>query len=152
MQFPEFSPEEEEPVVPVSLYCEEVELPTQLPDIKTLTTWIERLAREEGVALQELSFIFCTDDYLLQINQEYLQHDYYTDVITFQLSDGALHGDIFISVDRVADNASQIGTPFDYELLRVIVHGVLHLAGYRDKTAEEEATMRMKENYYLELL
>ena len=152
MQFPEFSPEEEEPVVPVSLYCEEVELPTQLPDIKTLTPWIERLAREEGVALQELSFIFCTDDYLLQINQEYLQHDYYTDVITFQLSDGLLHGDIFISLDRVADNASQMETPFEYELLRVIVHGVLHLAGYRDKTAEEEATMRMKENYYLELL
>lgn len=151
MQFPEFSTEEE-PTLPVNLYSEDVELPALLPDINTLTSWIEQLAREEGVQLHELSIVFCSDEYLLQVNQEYLQHDYYTDVITFQLTDGVLHGDIFISLDRVADNATELGIPFDYELLRVIIHGVLHLAGYRDKTADQEAEMRMKENYYLELL
>jgi len=152
VQFPEFSQEEEEPTLPVNLYCEDVALPTLLPDINTLTSWIEQLAREEGVQLQEISIVFCSDDYLLQVNQEYLQHDYYTDVITFQLTEGVLHGDIFISLDRVADNATELEVPFDYELLRVIIHGVLHLAGYRDKTADQEVEMRMKENYYLELL
>lgn len=152
MQFPELNPEEENPNFPVNLYCEDVELPSELPTLEELTSWIKQLAKEEGVELLELSFIFCSDDYLLSINQEYLQHDYFTDVITFQLTDNLLHGDIFISVDRVSDNAKQLDVPFSYELLRVIVHGTLHLAGYRDKTLEEEAQMRMKENYYLELL
>lgn len=152
MQFPDLPPEQDEPLQSVCVFCEDVELPSGLPEEAALTEWIQRLAEEEGVELRTLTFILCSDDYLLQVNQEYLQHDYYTDVITFQLSEGVLHGDIFISVDRVAENALELDVPADYELLRVMVHGVLHLAGYRDKSGEDEARMRMKENYYLELL
>ena len=94
--------------------------------------------------------IFCSDEYLLDVNRKYLNHDYYTDIITFDYCEGpVLSGDLFISVDSVRENASVYGTEFADELNRVIVHGLLHLMGYDDHTEDDIATMRAKENYYL---
>lgn len=150
MQFPDFFSETDDEVLsPVSLYCEDVEQPEGVPDEATLTTWLQKMADTEGVKLEEVSYILCSDEYLLKINVDYLQHDYYTDVITFQTTDGMIHGDIFISTERVADNAAQLKVPFLQEMLRVMAHGALHLAGYRDKTPEDEAQMRAKEDQYL---
>ena len=92
-----------------------------------------------------------SDDGLLKINKEFLQHDYYTDIITFQNDTEDISGEIYISIDRVEDNAKAVGTTFENELNRVMVHGVLHLMGYGDKSAEEEAVMRQKEDFYLTL-
>ena len=99
----------------------------------------------------ELNFIFCSDEHILQVNRDYLQHDYYTDIITFDNSEkaGKLEGDIFISVERVADNASQVGTLPEQEMRRVLAHGLLHLCGYKDKTKEEATRMRLKEEEWL---
>lgn len=150
MQFPDFFSETDDEVLsPVSLYCEDVEQPEGVPDEATLTAWLQKMADTEGVQLEEVSYILCSDEYLLKINVDYLQHDYYTDVITFQTTDGMIHGDIFISTERVADNATQLKVPFLQEMLRVMAHGALHLAGYRDKTPEDEAQMRAKEDQYL---
>ena len=94
--------------------------------------------------------IFCSDEYLLDVNRKYLNHDYYTDIITFDYCEGpVLSGDLFISVDSVRENASFYGTEFADELNRVIVHGLLHLIGYDDHAEADIATMRAKENYYL---
>ena len=97
-----------------------------------------------------MNIIFCSDNYILDINQKYLQHDYFTDIITFDYCEGkTLSGDLFISVDTVRENAIFYGTEFDDELNRVIVHGLLHLIGYDDHSEEDQKTMRSKENYYL---
>lgn len=110
------------------------------------------LFKKEKTALQSLNYIFCSDDYLLEINKKYLKHDYYTDIITFDLSEGpAITGEIYISLDRVRDNAKQFNTSFKQELHRVIFHGALHLCGYKDKTKTEVALMRDKEQQYLAL-
>ena len=98
----------------------------------------------------DISIIFCSDNYILDINQRFLQHDYFTDIITFDYSEGRrISGDLFISVDSVRENAVEYGTEFSDELHRVIVHGILHLIGYDDHTDEEIKEMRAKENYYL---
>jgi rRNA maturation RNase YbeY len=111
------------------------------------------IAAEEGRELAETTVIFCADDELLSLNQLYLNHNYYTDIITFDYSTEAfICGDLFVSVDRVLDNASIESISFDEELHRVVFHGLLHLLGYNDKTEEEVRTMRHKENYYLEKL
>ena len=111
---------------------------------------IKRMIRMEGKKTGDLNFVFCSDDYLLNINRQYLQHDYYTDVITFDYCQGNnISGDIYISIDRVAENAQHYGFSFDAELYRVILHGVLHLCGYGDKTNEEQTLMRAKEDCYL---
>lgn len=114
--------------------------------------WIEALVREEGFDLNLVNYIFCSDEYLLQLNREYLDHDYYTDIITFDNSEdqSQIEGDIFISLDRVFDNASAEGVKGEEELRRVLAHGVLHLCGYNDHSDEEKAQMRTKENYYLQ--
>ncbi len=115
--------------------------------------WLEAVAQQEGQGIAALSFIFCSDDYLLNMNVEYLNHDTLTDVITFQYSendDEAIEGDIFISIERVAENATTFGVPFEKELQRVIVHGTLHLLGYGDKSKAEKELMTEKENFYLE--
>ena len=99
-----------------------------------------------------MDYIFCSDEYLLHINQTYLQHDYYTDIITFELSDTReTEAEIYISLDRVKDNAAQFGEPYQKEILRVIFHGALHLCGYKDKSAVEAALMRKMEDKYLAL-
>ncbi len=121
-------------------------------DQKKLTEWITTVVEAEGMAIAAISFIFCSDDYLLKINQEHLQHDYYTDIITFDYCEGKqTSGDLFISVDRVKENATELSLPFEDELHRVMVHGVLHLLGYKDKTAKHKAEMTAKENHYLAL-
>ena len=108
--------------------------------------WIKKVISTEGKKTGEISFIFCDDDYLLDINQRYLDHDTYTDIISFDASVGnILNGDIFISTQRVAENAGLYEVQFQEELKRVIIHGVLHLCGYKDKTPAEEQEMRQKE-------
>jgi rRNA maturation RNase YbeY len=111
---------------------------------------IKRLIEMENKKTGDLCFIFCTDAFLLEINKKYLGHDYYTDVITFDYAVAdTVAGDIFISVERVNENAQEYGVSFNHELSRVMYHGVLHLCGYKDKSAEDEKIMREKENFYL---
>lgn len=113
---------------------------------------IETVLANENRTLGEVNYIFCSDEYLLNINKQYLNHDYYTDVISFDYSeDGIISGDIFISVDTVKDNAKEYEVEFEKELARVMVHGVLHFIGYKDKTDEDAKLMRQKENQYLPL-
>ena len=118
---------------------------------KSIKDLIKQIFLKERKVLGRLQYVFCQDDYLLQINQSHLQHDYYTDIITFDLSDtlDETVGEIYISIDRVKENATQHQTIFDQELLRVIFHGALHLCGYRDKTKREITIMRQKEEEYL---
>ena len=114
--------------------------------------WLKLVAESEIRRLGVISIIFCSDNYILDVNQKYLQHDYFTDIITFDYCEGdRLSGDLFISVDTVRENAIEYGADFKDELNRVIVHGLLHLIGYDDHTAEDVAEMRKKENYYLSL-
>lgn len=120
---------------------------------KTVKAWLDRIARENKYTVAELQYTFCSDDQLLEINQKYLNHDYYTDIITFDLSEekGQIEGDIYISLDRVKDNARVNQTKSQDELLRVMVHGLLHLIGYRDKTPKQIKEMRQKEGEALDL-
>lgn len=112
--------------------------------------WLKFTAESEIKRIGQVNIIFCSDNYILDINQKYLQHDYFTDIITFDYCEGkTLSGDLFISVDTVRENAIFYGTEFDDELNRVIVHGLLHLIGYDDHSEEDQKTMRSKENYYL---
>ena len=114
--------------------------------------WLRMVAESEIRRVGDLSIIFCSDNYILDVNMRYLQHDYFTDIITFDYCEGdRLNGDLFISVDSVRENAQFYGTEFENELNRVIVHGVLHLIGYDDHSKEDIAVMRSKENYYLSL-
>ena len=114
--------------------------------------WLRLVAESEIRKIGDISIIFCSDNYILDVNQKYLQHDYFTDVITFDYCEGdRLSGDLFISVDSVRENAVEYGTDFSEELYRVIVHGVLHLIGYDDHNDKDIAMMRKKENYYLSL-
>lgn len=110
------------------------------------------VAGSEIKTLGDISIIFCSDNYILDVNIRYLHHDYFTDVITFDYCEGnKLSGDLFISIDSVRENAIEFGTEFDKELHRVIVHGLLHLIGYDDHTPEDQKEMREKEDYYLGL-
>lgn len=113
--------------------------------------WLQETVVAEGYQLAELNFIFCSDEYLLRVNQDFLQHDYYTDVITFDNSEElkTILGDIFISIDRVKDNANQNNATTHDELCRIMVHGLLHLLGYRDKTQKAKKEMTAKEDFYL---
>ena len=114
--------------------------------------WLRLVAESEIRRLGDLSIIFCSDPYILDINLKYPQHDYFTDIITFDYCEGEkISGDLFISIDSVRENAIFYETEFEDELNRVMVHGVLHLIGYDDHTKAEQKTMREKENYYLSL-
>ena len=114
--------------------------------------WIINSIINESKRVGELSFIFCTDEYLLEKNIQFLDHDTYTDIITFNYcEEDIISGDIFVSVERVTENANAFGVDFEDELDRVLIHGVLHLAGYQDKSKEEVNTMREKEDFYLSL-
>jgi rRNA maturation RNase YbeY len=112
--------------------------------------WLNEVAKQEGKKILELSYVFCSDDYLLQINQEYLNHDTLTDIVTFDNSEDPkkIEGDIFISIDRVKENGEKLGTS-ETELERVMVHGLLHLLGYKDKKKEDKALMTQKEDFYI---
>ncbi|MGB1216433.1 MAG: rRNA maturation RNase YbeY, partial [Saprospiraceae bacterium] len=114
--------------------------------------WIQSIIQKEEQTLDAVTFIFCSDEYLHKINMEYLNHDTYTDIITFPMSDIHIESDIFISLDRIRENATQFNLPFEKELHRVMIHGILHLCGYGDKSAEEQQLMTQKENKALKLL
>jgi len=116
-----------------------------------LRQWINDTIRAEGYKLSELTYIFCSDAYLLNINQQYLDHDTYTDIITFDNSerDDVVLGDIFISIERIRENAAKYNVPETDELHRVIIHGVLHLLGYTDKSTANKQKMTEKEDFYL---
>ena len=119
---------------------------------KTLVKkWIKATIEAEGFLLNELNYIFCSDQYLLQINQKYLDHDTYTDIVTFDNSetDKVIEGDIFISIDRIRENALKFNTGEENELHRVIIHGALHLLGYTDKKSADKKIMTGKEDHYL---
>ncbi|MEZ7999574.1 MAG: rRNA maturation RNase YbeY [Flavobacteriales bacterium] len=121
-----------------------------LKNKRIISSWITDTIKEEEKQLEEISYIFCTDDYLLKINQEHLDHDTYTDIITFDYTeDGIISSEIYISVDRVRENAKNLGVGALDEMHRVIIHGVLHLCGYKDKSDLQSQEMRGKENYYL---
>jgi probable rRNA maturation factor len=113
--------------------------------------WLEEIILSEQKKLGEINYIFCDDEYLLKINQDYLQHDYYTDIITFDYVKGkTISGEIFVSLQRISDNASTLSKNYEEELRRVLAHGILHLSGYKDKSEEEEKEMRRKEDFYLD--
>lgn len=119
----------------------------QLENEQDFENWISRVIASEDKEEGEISYIFCDDEYLHKINVEYLNHDDLTDIISFDYSEGnVLHGDIFISIERVRDNANDFSVPFDEELKRVIIHGVLHYCGYKDKSEKDEVVMRSKED------
>ena len=116
------------------------------------TRWLKMVAESEIRRLGDINIIFCSDNYILDVNMKYLQHDYFTDIITFDYCEKkVLSGDLFISVDSVRENSIFYGTGFEDELNRVIVHGLLHLIGYDDHSEEDIKVMREKENYYLEM-
>ncbi|MEI7486919.1 MAG: rRNA maturation RNase YbeY [Chryseobacterium sp.] len=117
---------------------------------KDYKKWLEDIILSEGKKLGDINYIFCDDEYLLKVNQDYLQHDYYTDIITFDYVKGkTISGEIFVSLQRISDNASTLSKEYEEELRRVLAHGILHLSGYKDKTEEEEQLMRSKEDFYL---
>ena len=121
-------------------------------DRKKVKRFLLDLFKKEGKVIAHISYIFCDDAYLLEINQSYLQHDTFTDIITFDLSEekNQLISDIYISIERVKENSKAFTTSFESELLRVIFHGALHLCGYKDKTKADQMKMRQMEDYYLQ--
>lgn len=117
---------------------------------QAITRWINSAIAEEGFKSGAIAVVLCSDDYLLEVNRRYLNHDYYTDIITFDYTEnGRLSGDLMISIDTVRANAETYNVMFHVELFRVIIHGIMHLSGYKDKTDEEAEKMRERENYYL---
>ena len=123
-----------------------------LPRTK-LKAFIQTIFRKEEKKLTNLTYVFCSDEYLLDINRRFLNHDYYTDIITFDISEtkGEVKGEIYISVDRVKENAKELNQNYSMEMLRVIFHGALHLCEYKDKSKSEQLEMRRREDYYLRL-
>lgn len=122
----------------------------KLEDENSISGWISDLIQEENRKEGSLNYIFCSDAYLHKINVDFLNHDTYTDIISFDYSVGKnLHGDVYISVERVVDNAKDFGVSFKKELSRVMAHGILHYCGYKDKTDDDKKLMRSKEDYYL---
>lgn len=115
-----------------------------------ISIWLEDLILSENKKPGDINYIFCDDEYLLKVNQDYLDHDYYTDIITFDYVKGKIiSGDIFVSLPRILDNASTLSQNFESEFNRVLAHGILHLCGYKDKTEEEKSQMRAKEDFYI---
>jgi probable rRNA maturation factor len=137
---------------PINFFIEDIKF--SLKNKTLIRNWIKDTIAAEGYALDELSFILCSDEYLHVINKQYLDHDTYTDVITFDNGEElkTILGDIFISIDRVQENASQFNSTLQRELLRVMIHGTLHLLGYKDKSKAAKTLMTKKEDFYLAIL
>ncbi len=130
---------------------EEIDVPNI--NLEEAERWITQVIEKNNKDVGELTYIFCSDEYLLEINKQYLQHDYFTDIITFNYcEEDTISGDLFISVDTVLDNSKTFGVDFETELNRVIIHGVLHLIGFDDKCDEDQEEMTRQENLSLELL
>lgn len=134
----------------IQIVCEGVELP--LIDLSKIANWIEQVAKSHDRIVGPLTYIFCDDEKIIEVNRQFLQHDYYTDIITFDYSRGKrISGDMFISLDTVASNAEMLGVSYESELHRVIIHGVLHLCGIDDKGEGEREIMESFENEALDL-
>ena len=125
--------------------------PDLMLDKQSFLSWLSKLCENEGRTLDELSLIFCTDEYLLAINKKYLNHDYYTDIITFNYTIDGIKGDLFISTERISENSEKQGVSLLRELKRVIAHGTLHLLGYSDNNPENKMKMTEKEDAALDL-
>ena len=134
------------------IYFFSEETPFHLENPSIYEKWLRSVASEENNGINQLNYIFCSDEYLLKINIEHLNHNTFTDVITFEYASMPIEGDIFISVDRIKENASEFNVSFMNELNRVMVHGLLHLLGYKDKTKEDKIEMTRKEDHYLSKL
>jgi rRNA maturation RNase YbeY len=134
----------------INFFSEDVDF--SLKNESSIQSWISLCIEKEALICGDLSFIFSSDEHILSINKDYLDHDFYTDIITFDYrEDEIISGDVFISIDRVTENATDLSLSFSDELHRVMIHGVLHIMGYKDKTPEEESLMRSKEDFYLSL-
>lgn len=132
----------------ISFIADSIEMPAL--DERKVTRWVKAVAAEYGFTVGNINYIFCSDERELEVNRQFLGHDYYTDVITFDYSTAStLNGDIFISLDTVKSNAEMVGVRFEDELLRILIHGVLHLTGQGDKTPETKAQMTAKEEFAL---
>ena len=131
----------------IQFFSEEIDF--ELKREPAIIDWILGGVKEEGSILKRITYIFCSDEYLHEVNMKYLNHDTYTDIITFPMNYNPIESDIFVSIDRIKDNANQLNVSFENELHRVIIHGVLHLVGYDDKTEEAQSLMTRKENEYL---
>jgi probable rRNA maturation factor len=134
--------------VKINIFCEEVESPQIKKSL--ILDICKKISTDENVIFSNINIIFCSDEYLLNINKEYLQHDYYTDIITFDYKNKkSVSSDMFISLDRVRENALSVSVAFDFELTRIIIHGLLHLSGYEDNTVEKRKNMSFREDYFL---
>ena len=128
------------------------EIDFELPNESQISKWLSNVILSENKKEGDINYIFCDDEYLLEINQQYLDHDTLTDIISFDYCVGnELHGDIFISIERVRENASDFDVKFEEELLRVMAHGILHYCGYKDKSEDDEKLMRQKEEDKIQL-
>lgn len=135
----------------IQYHTNDIEMPTL--DTKLMSRWLKQIAAFHRRKLGDINYIFCSDKRILEVNIEYLGHDYYTDIITFDYDEGQrVSGDLFISIETVASNAEMLGIAYEEELLRVMAHGVLHLCGFKDKTEEDAANMRLREQEALALL
>lgn len=135
----------------IHFHTEDVDF--EISNISEISSWIQDTIENTGFLLREINFIFCSDNYLLAINKQYLDHDYYTDIITFDNSEkkDEIEGDIFVSIERIKENAENLNSTFEEELHRVLIHGVLHLTGFTDTSPAEKTEMRKKEDHYLAL-
>ena len=134
------------------IYFNDLDSSCRIKNCKGVREWISSVISSRGKKLGDIGVIICSDDYLLDLNNQYLNHNYYTDIITFDYTEkDVIGGDLFISYDRVKENAKKYKETFKKELLRIIIHGLLHLIGFLDKTKEEKNTMTLKENEYLSL-
>ena len=135
----------------IDFFYEEIDF--TLSDAEHYISWINELIKVNKAQLKSINYIFCSDEYLLNINKEYLDHDYYTDIISFPFSESPdpIHGDIFISIERVIENATENKAMFEHELLRVMSHGLLHFLGYKDKSEKDRAIMRKTEDEMMRL-
>lgn len=132
----------------IQYFCEDLQF--ELKDFEQINAWLQGVVLEQEATLGYLNFIFCSDAHLHQINVSYLNHDTFTDIITFPYNYNPVESDIFISIDRIKENAQVFEVAFMDELLRVMVHGVLHLVGFNDKSPEEQQLMREQENHYVD--
>jgi probable rRNA maturation factor len=137
----------------MSIQFHTIEVKYSLKNKRLIKQWINEAISQEKRHPGDINIIFCSDAYLLQMNNDYLQHDYYTDIITFDYSeDGVLNGDLFISIDRVKENARNVEAKLQNEMQRVIIHGIMHLCGYKDKKKSDKELMTKMENIYLRKL
>lgn len=137
--------------MPVYFFSEDVSFTLKHP--RKTSNWIKQIVKREKKKIDTINYIFCSDSYLLSLNKQYLKHNTLTDIITFSTSEDhdVIAGDVFISIERVEENALTFKVPFDIEIHRVLAHGVLHLLGYQDKTLRQKGQMRKKEDAYLSL-